>query len=107
MSNLELQPDAVANENIKKNKTRESTAGQYQDLDLHTPENPEQYQELVTKQTSDKIFNNNPDITYENIKMEGQNKRGTKSEPEQRQYEELNTRNDRNDEPAYSELSLR
>ena len=108
MTNLELQPDGVANENMKKTKTRESTTGQYQDLDLHTPENPGQYQELVTKQeTSVKLVDNSPESTYENTKMECQNKGGTKSHPEQSQYEELNMRNDVKEEHAYSEVSQR
>ena len=48
VSNLELQPEGVAYENIKNNKqTRESTPGQYQDLNLQTQENPGLYQELV------------------------------------------------------------
>ena len=109
VSNLELQPEGVAYENIKSNKqTRESTTAQYQDLNLQTPENPEQYQQLVEKsETSVKIIIYNPDITYENTRMEGQNKSGTKNRSEQSQYEELNTRNDRKDEHAYCEVSLR
>ena len=39
--------------------------------------------------------------------MEGKTKRRTKSQPGQSQYEELNTGNDRKDEHAYSEVSLR
>ena len=109
VSNLELQPEGVAYENIKNNnQARESTPGQYQDLDLGPPENPGQYQELVKKsETSVKLVINKPEITYENTKMEGQNKSGTKNQSEQSQYEELNTRNERKDEHAYSEVSLR
>ena len=92
MSNLELQPDGVANENMKKTKTRESTAGH----------------ELVTKQeTLVKLVDNNPDITYENTKIEGQNKIEPKNQSKQSQYEELNTENDRKDEHVYCEVSLR
>ena len=47
MSNVELVPDAVTYENIKNNKTELATTSQYQDLDLGTPENTGQYQELV------------------------------------------------------------
>ena len=109
VSNLELQPEGVSYENIKSNKqTRESTTAQYQDLNLQTPENPEQYQQLVEKlETSVKLIINNPDITYENTRMEGQNKSGTKNRSEQSQYEELNTGNERKDEHAYCEVSLR
>ena len=108
MSNVELVPDAVTYENIKKNKTEQATTSQYQDLDLRSPDNTEQYQELVkTAETSVKLVNNSNDITYENTKMEGQNKSGTKNQSEQNQYEELNTVNERKDEHAYSEVSLR
>ena len=107
VTNLELLPDGVAYENIKKNKTEELSTSQYQDLNLQTPENTGQYQELFKKpETLVKLVINKPDITYENTKMEGQNKRGTKRQPEQSQYEELNTRNDVKDEHAYSEVSL-
>ena len=100
MSNLELQPEVEA--------PRKSPTVQYQDLHLRPPEKPGQYQELVTKQeTSVKLVNNNPEITYENTKMEGQNKPGTKNGSEQSQYEELNTGNEKKDEHAYSEVSLR
>ena len=108
MSNLELVPDAVNYENIKKNKTRELTTSQYQDLDLCAPENTGQYQELVIKSdTSVKLVINKPEITYENTKMEGQNKSEPKKQSEQSQYEELNTGNDKKDEHAYSEVSRR
>ena len=108
MSNVELVPDAVTYENIKKNKTEQATTSQYQDLDLRTPENAGQYQELVKEtETSIKLVNNNPDITYENTKMEGQNKIGTKNQSEQSQYEELKAGNDVKEEHAYSEVSLR
>ena len=108
VSNLELQPDGVAYENIKKNISKESTTGQYQDLNLRTLENTEQYQELVKKpETSVKLVINNPDITYENTKMEGQNKSKPKNQSEQTQYEELNIGNDIKEEHAYSEVSLR
>ena len=108
VSNLELQPEGVAYENIKSNRqTRESTTAQYQDLNLQTPENPGQYQELVKKsETSVKLVIYKPDITYENTKMEGQNKSETKNGSEQSQYEELNTENEKKDEHAYSEISL-
>ena len=108
VSNLELKPEGVAYENIKSNRqTRESTTAQYQDLNLQTPENPGQYQELVKKSVkSVKLVINNPDITYENTKMEGQNKSETKNQSEQSQYEELNTGNEKKDEHAYSEISL-
>ena len=107
VSNLGLLPDGMAYENIKKNRTREATS-QYQDVDLRTPENTVQYLELVKEpETSVKIVSNNLEITYENTKMEGQNKSGTKSQPEQSQYEELNTGNERNDEHPYSEVSRR
>ena len=100
MSNLELQPEVEA--------PRESLTGLHQGLHLRPPENPGQYQELVTKQeTSVKLVNNNPEITYENTKMEGQNKSETKNGSEQSQYEELNTGNEKKDEHAYSEVSLR
>ena len=109
VSNLELQPEGIAYENIKNNKqTSESTTGQYQDLDLRLPENPGQYQELVKEtETSVKLFINNSDITYENTKMEGQNKSEPKNQNEQSQYEELKTGNDVKDEHAYSEVSRR
>ena len=122
MSNVELVPDAVTYENIKKNKTEQTTTSQcqdlnlqalenteqYQDLDLRTPENIGQYQELVKEtETSVKLVNNNPDITYENTKMEGQNKSEPKNQSEQSQYEELNTGNEVKEEHAYSEVSLR
>ena len=108
VSNLELQPDGVAYENIKKNISIEATTGQYQDLNLQTPENTVQYQELVKNpETSVKLVINKPEITYENTKMEGQNKSETKNQSEQTQYEELNTRNDIKEEHAYSEVSLR
>ena len=106
VSNLELQPEGVAYENIKNNKqTRESTPGQYQDLNLQTQENPGQYQELVN--TPETSVNNKNYITYENTKMEIQNKCGTKNQSEQSQYEELNIRNERKYEHAYSEVSMR
>ena len=96
VSNLELQPDEVA--------PRESNQG----IHLRPPENPAEYQEMVTKQeTSVKLVNNNPDITYENTKVQGLNKSGTKNQSEQSQYEELNTTNERNVEHAYFEVSLR
>ena len=99
-------PDQVAYVNVNKNTT--TGTSEYQDLHLKPPENIGQYQELVTKQeTSIKIVNNKPDITYENTKMEGQRKSEPKNTSEQSQYEELNTRNDRKDEHAYSEVSLR
>ena len=108
MSNVELVPDAMTYENIKNNKTEQATTSQYQDLDLGTPENTGQYQELVKEtETSVKLVNNNPDITYENTKTEGQNKCGTKNQSEQSQYEELNTGNEVKEEHAYSEVSLR
>ena len=109
MSNLELQPERVAYENIKNNKqTRESTAAHNQDLDLRPPENTGQYQELVKNpETSVTLVINNQDITYENTKMEGQNKSGTENQNEQSQYEELKTGNDVKDEHAYSEVSRR
>ena len=109
VSNLELQPEGVAYENIKQNKqTRELTAAQYQDLNLQTPENPGQYQELVKKpETSEKLVINEPEITYENTRMEGQNKGKPKNQSEQSQYEELNTGYDFKEEHAYCEVSLR
>ena len=108
MSNLELVHDAVTYENIKEDKTRESTTSQYQDLDLCAAENPGQYQELVKNpETSVKLVNNNPDITYENTKTEGPNKGGTNSQSEQSQYEELNTENNKHKEHVYSEVSVR
>ena len=86
----------------------EATASQYQDLDLRTPENTGQYLELVKEpETSVKLVNNRPEITYENTKMEGQKKSELKNQSEQSQYEELNTGNDVKDEHAYSEVSLR
>ena len=88
--------------------TTELTTSQYQDLNLQTPENTGQYQELVKeRETSVKLVTNKKEITYENTKMEGQNKREPKNQSEQSQYEELNTGNDRKDEHAYSEVSLR
>ena len=108
MSSLGLLPDAVTYENIKKNKTGEATTSQYQDLDLRTPENTGQYLELVKEpETSVKLDNNRPEITYENTKMEGQNKSEPRNQSEQSQYEELKTGNDVKDEHAYSEVSLR
>ena len=106
---LELQLEGLACENIKNNiQTRESTSGQYQDLDLRTQENTGQYQELVKKsETSVKLVINKPEITYENTKMEIQNKSRTKNGSEQSQYEELNTGNERNDEHNYCEVSRR
>ena len=107
MSNLGLLSDGVTYENIKKNKTGEATS-QYQDLDLRTPENTEQYLELFKEpETSVKLVNNRPEITYENTKMEGQNKSEQKNQSEQSQYEELNTGNDNKNEHNYSEVSLR
>ena len=97
----------MAYENIKKHKTRESTTGQYQHLDLRTPENTGQYQELVKKSETSVKLVNNPEITYENTKIEGQNKSETKNQSEQSQYEELNKRDDIKHEHAYSEVSLR
>ena len=105
MSNLELVPDAVTYENIKKNETRESTTSQYQDLDLCAAEQPGQYQELVAKPV--KLITDKPDINYENTKTEGQNKRDPKNRNEPSQYEELNTGNNKHNEHAYSEVSLR
>ena len=103
MSNLELLPDGVTYENIKKNETEQATTSHYQDLNLQAQENSGQYQELVkTQETSVKL-----EITYENTRMEGQNKSETKNQSEQSQYEELNTRNDRKDEHVYCEVSLR
>ena len=88
--------------------TTELTTSQYQDLNLQTPENTGQYQELVKEtETSVKLVTDKKAITYENTKMEGQNKREPKNQREQCQYEELNTGNDRKDEHAYSEVSLR
>ena len=92
-------------ENIKKDKTGEATTSQYQDLDLCAAENPGQYQELVAKPV--KLITNKPDITYENTKKEGQNKSDPKNQGEQSQYEELNTGNNKHNEHAYSEVSLR
>ena len=109
MSNLELQPEEVAYENIKNNKqTRESTTAQYQDLNLQTPENTGQYQELVKEtETSVQLVINKSAMTYENTKMEGQNKSGTKNQSEQSQYEELKTGHDVKEDHAYSEVSRR
>ena len=109
VSNLELQPEGVAYENIKNNKlAKESTTGQYQDLDLQSHENTGQYQELVKNpETSVKLFINNPENTYENTKLKGQNKSRIKNQNEQSQYEELKTGNDVKDEHAYSEVSRR
>ena len=88
--------------------SKESTKGQYQDLDQGIAENPGQYQELVKEaETSVKLVINKPDITYENTKMEGQNKRDPKNQSDQSQYEELNTGSEIKDEHAYSELSPR
>ena len=101
MSNLGLLADGVTYENIKENKTGEATRSQYQDLDLRTPENTGQYLELVKEpETSVKLDNNRPEITYENTKMEGQNKSEPKNQSEQSQYEELKTGNDVKDEHA-------
>ena len=98
--------DQVAYVNVNNNKT--TGTSEYQDLHLRPLENTGQYQELVTKQkTSVKTVNNKPEITYENTKMEGQNKSGTKNGSEQSQYEELNTGNERKDEHNYCEVSLR
>ena len=105
MSNLELVPDAVTYENIEKNETRESTTSQYQDLDLCAAEKPGQYQELVAKPV--KFIKDKPDITYENTKMEGENERDPKNRNEPSQYEELNTGNNKQNDHAYSEVSLR
>ena len=108
MSNVEFVPDAVTYENIKKNKTEQATTSQYQDLDFRSQDNTGQYQELVkAPEMLVKLVNNSNDITYENTKIEGQNKSGTKNASEQSQYEELNTGNERKDEHAYSEVSLR
>ena len=102
MPNLELLPDGVTYENIKKNETEQAATSQYQDLNLQAQENQGQYQELVkTQETSVKL-----EITYENTRMEGQNKSGAKSQSEPSQYEELNTGNDKKDEHAYCEVSL-
>ena len=108
LSNLELHSEGVTYENMEHSKTsKESTTGQYQDLDQGTSENPGQYQELVQKpETLVKLVINKPEITYENTKMEDQNN-STPNQPEQSQYEELNTGHERNDEHAYSEVSLR
>ena len=103
MPNLELLPDGVTYENIKKNETEQATTSLYQDLNLQAQENQGQYQELVKKpETSVKL-----EITYENTRMEGQNKSETKNQSEQSQYEELNTGNDKKDEHVYSEVSRR
>ena len=108
MSNLLLLSDGLAYENIKKNETGEATASQYQDLDLRTPENTGQYLELVKEpETWVKLVNNRPENSYKNTKMEGQKTSGTKNQSEQSQYEELNKDNERKDEHAYSEVSLR
>ena len=105
---MELLPDGVAYENIKKTETGEAAASQYQDLDLQPPENTGQYQELIKgRETSVKLLINKPEITYENTKIYGQNKSGIKNQREQSQYEELNTRNEKNDDHAYSEVTLR
>ena len=108
MSNLGLLSDGVAYENIKKNETEQATTSQYQDLDLQTPKNTGQYLELVKEpETSVKLVTNRPEITYENTKMEGQNKSEPKNQSEPSQYEELNTGNDKKDEHNYCEVSLR
>ena len=87
--------------------SKESTKGQYQDLDQGTAENPGQYQELVKEpETSVKLVINKPDITCENTKMEDQNKRDPKNQSDQSQYEELNTGSEIKDEHAYCEVSL-
>ena len=109
MSNLEIQPEGVAYENVTNNKeTKEPTTSQYQDLALQPPENTGQYQELVKNpETSVERITNRPEIIYENTKMEGQNRSEPKNGSEQSQYEELKTGNERNEEHAYSEVSLR
>ena len=97
-------PDQVAYVNVNNNKT--TGTSEYQDLHQRPLENTGQYQELVTKQeTSVKLLIKNPEITYENTKMEGQNKSEIKNQSEQSQYEELKKGNERKDEHAYSEVS--
>ena len=99
-------PDQVAYVNVNNNTT--TGTSQYQDLHQRPQENTGQYQELVTKQeTSVKLVIKKPEFTYENTKMEGQKKSEPKNQNEQSQYEELNTDNERKDEHAYSEVSLK
>ena len=99
-------PDQVAYVNVNNNTT--TGTSEYQDLHQRLEENTGQYQELVTKQeTSVKLVIKKPEITYENTKMEGQNKSEPKNQSEQSQYEALKTGNDAKDEHAYSEVSLR
>ena len=89
----------MAVEISKRNKTIESTTAQYQDLDVRTTESPRQYQELVkTPETTVKLVTDKPDITYENTKVQTRNNSGTKYQNEPSQYEELNTRNEKNEE---------
>ena len=106
---MELRSGGVTYENMEHSKaTKESVTCQYQDLDQGTTENPGQYQELVKKpETSVKLVINEPEVTYENTKMQDQNKSEPKNQSEQSQYEELNTGNERKDEHNYCEVSLR
>ena len=91
-------PDQVAYVNVNNNTT--TGPNQYQDLHYRPQENTGQYQELVTKQgTSVKIISNKPDKNTRDGRSEPMNK-------EQSQYEELSTGNERNDEHAYSKVSL-
>ena len=100
-----MHSEGVTYENMEHSKTtKESATSQYQDLDQGTTENPGQYQELVIKPET--LVINKPEITYENTKTACRNKSGPKHQPEQSQYEELNTRNDIKHEHAYSEVSL-
>ena len=105
-SSMELHsPGQVAFVDVNNSTTTEAT--QYQDLHLRPPEHTGQYQELIMNQeTSVKIVFNKPEITYENTKIQGQRESETKIQSEQSQYEELNTRNGKNNEHPYLEVSL-
>ena len=110
LSKLELHPVGENYENIKNNEgLRESSTDQYEDLHIRPSENTGEYQELVKKpETSVKLIIHTckPEITYENTNKEGQSTSETKSQSELSQYEKLNTRNEKNDQHAYSEVSF-
>ena len=99
---IELRtPDYVAYANVTNNSTDRTNnslvaaPSEYQDLHLRYPENAGEYQELVPEsKTGAELVMNMPDITYENTKVEGQNKSKPEAEGEQRQYEELKTKHD-------------
>ena len=109
LSKLELHPVGETYENIENNEgPRESSKDLYEDLHIRPLENTGEYQELVKKpETSVKLIIHKPEITYENTNKESQSTSETKTQSEPSQYEKLNTRNEKNDQHTYSEVSFK